>query len=164
MRIYHLVKMLLAVSVLAIVLSPAHVLARGRGGGYAGNGSVSVRGYYRGHGTYVAPHYRSAPTRGYANSRSDFGSSMQGRYGWSSQYNHTSRFEGTYKTGYLKVERSQSARMTFLRMHGYSKLPAGYEIDHIRPLSQGGSDTPENMQLLTKEQHHVKTARERHKD
>jgi 5-methylcytosine-specific restriction endonuclease McrA len=164
MRVCQLAKILLAVSVLAIVFAPDHVLARGRGGGYAGSGSVAVRGYYRSHGTYVAPHYRSAPSRGHAKGRSNYGITAQGRSGWSSQYNQTSRYEGTYETGYPRVERSQSARMTFLLRHGYSKLPSGYEIDHIRPLSQGGSDSPENMQLLTKEQHHLKTARERHKD
>jgi 5-methylcytosine-specific restriction endonuclease McrA len=61
------------------------------------------------------------------------------------------------------VERSQSARMTFLHSHGYHDLPRGYEIDHIIPLSQGGADTSDNMQLLTIDEHHQKTARERHR-
>lgn len=164
MRLNYLAKILLVLPVLSIVLNPDYGLARGKGGGYAGSGSVAVRGYYRANGTYVASHYRSAPGRSHAIGRGNYGISGLGGSGWSSPYNQTLRYEGSYKTGYPKVERSQTARMTFLRMHGYCKLPPGYEIDHIRPLSQGGSDTPENMQLLTSEQHHLKTARERHKD
>lgn len=69
----------------------------------------------------------------------------------------------SYKTtGKPKVERNSSARNDFLKSKGYSKVPSGYEVDHIIPLSQGGQDTPNNMQLITKEQHKQKTAKERH--
>lgn len=68
----------------------------------------------------------------------------------------------TYSTtGMPKVKRSMAIRNQFLRSKGYSEVPEGYEVDHIVPLSQGGSDTPDNMQLLTVEQHRLKTARER---
>lgn len=68
----------------------------------------------------------------------------------------------TYSTtGKPKVKRSMAVRNQFLRSQGYAKVPDGYEVDHIIPLSQGGSDTPDNMQLLTVEQHRQKTARER---
>jgi len=68
----------------------------------------------------------------------------------------------TYKTtGQPKVERSSTAKKQFLKENGYHKEPNGYQVDHIKPLSQGGSDTPNNMQLLTKEQHKQKTANER---
>jgi hypothetical protein len=68
----------------------------------------------------------------------------------------------TYSTtGQPKVKRSAAAKNQFLRNKGYSETPDGYEVDHIIPLSQGGSDTPDNMQLLTVEQHRLKTARER---
>jgi len=40
-------------------------------------------------------------------------------------------------------------------------VPEGYEIDHIKPVSQGGSDSLDNLQLLTKEQHKAKTKIER---
>lgn len=68
----------------------------------------------------------------------------------------------TYKTtGMPKVERSASARNQFLRSQGYRKAPKGYEVDHITPLSKGGQDNPSNMQLLPKQAHKQKTARER---
>jgi 5-methylcytosine-specific restriction endonuclease McrA len=68
----------------------------------------------------------------------------------------------TYSTtGQPKVKRSAAAKNQFLRSKGFSETPDGYEVDHIIPLSQGGSDTPDNMQLLTVEQHRLKTARER---
>lgn len=68
----------------------------------------------------------------------------------------------TYSTtGKPKVKRNMAARSRFLRSQGYDDTPDGYEVDHIIPLSQGGEDTPENMQLLTKAEHRRKTARER---
>ena len=68
----------------------------------------------------------------------------------------------TYKTtGQPKVVRSSSARQEFLKSKGNSKVPAGYQVDHIVPLSQGGRDVPNNMELITIEQHKQKTASER---
>lgn len=64
-------------------------------------------------------------------------------------------------TGKPKVKRSSANKKQFLNNMGYTSVPYGYEIDHIVPLSQGGSDSPYNMQLLTVEQHKAKTARER---
>jgi len=64
-------------------------------------------------------------------------------------------------TGKPKVVRSASNKKDFLKSRGYESTPYGYEIDHIIPLSQGGSDDPSNMQLLTVSQHQQKTARER---
>ena len=76
----------------------------------------------------------------------------------------TKYFSGeTYKTtGQPKVDRSSSARHEFLKGLGKSKVPAGYQVDHIVPLSQGGKDIPSNMQLITVEQHKQKTTREKH--
>ena len=48
----------------------------------------------------------------------------------------------------------------FLKKEGLKELPKGKEIDHIRPLADGGSDTVHNMQILTEKQHATKTARE----
>lgn len=68
----------------------------------------------------------------------------------------------TYKTtGQPKVERSSSSKHEFLKSKGYSNVPTGYQVDHKIPLSQGGKDVPSNMQLLSKEEHKQKTARER---
>lgn len=79
------------------------------------------------------------------------------------EINGTKYIQGeTYKTtGQPKVERSTTAKKQFLKENGYTKEPNGYQVDHIKPLSQGGSDTPNNMQLLTKEQHKQKTIKER---
>lgn len=71
--------------------------------------------------------------------------------------------ENYKKTGMPKVKRSNSARDQFLKQKGYEKLPKGYEVDHIIPLSEGGKDEPSNMQLLPKEVHKQKTANERKK-
>ncbi len=67
----------------------------------------------------------------------------------------------SYKSGMPKVDRSQSAKSEFLRQRGLTKTPPGYQIDHVQPLNKGGADTPQNMQLLTKEQHLFKTNQER---
>lgn len=66
-----------------------------------------------------------------------------------------------YKSGHPKVKRNQASKKEFLKSKGYNKTPKGYEVDHIVPLSQGGTDSPSNMQLLTKEQHRQKTKAER---
>ena len=68
----------------------------------------------------------------------------------------------SYKTtGQPKVQRSSSSKQQFLKGKGYNSVPKGYQVDHITPLSQGGRDTPDNMQLITIEEHKQKTARER---
>ena len=67
-----------------------------------------------------------------------------------------------YKTtGQPKVERSSSARQKFLKSKDYTKVPTGYQVDHIIPLSKGGRDIPSNMQLIPIKQHKQKTAVER---
>ena len=44
-----------------------------------------------------------------------------------------------------------------VRSQGLTARPEGYEVDHSIPLCAGGADSPENMQLLTREQHREKT-------
>ncbi len=66
-----------------------------------------------------------------------------------------------YQTGYPKVERSSTVRSEFLSQRGYSRAPAGYEVDHIVPLSRGGADATYNMQLLPTSVHKAKTDQER---
>ncbi|MBK7385146.1 MAG: HNH endonuclease [Flavobacteriales bacterium] len=71
-------------------------------------------------------------------------------------------YNRTYSTtGLPMVKRSEANRAAFLRSQGYASVPIGYEVDHIIPLSQGGTDDPSNMQLLTIEEHDRKTAQER---
>lgn len=48
----------------------------------------------------------------------------------------------------------------FLKKEGLTKIPKGKEIDHKKPLVDGGSDSVRNMQLLTIKQHAAKTKRE----
>jgi hypothetical protein len=69
-----------------------------------------------------------------------------------------------YKTsGLPKVKRSESAKKRFLKSKGYKRVPPGYEVDHIIPLSKGGKDEPSNMQLIPKSVYKQKTAGERKK-
>lgn len=56
-----------------------------------------------------------------------------------------------------RPERSRAQVRAFLRQQGLERTPEGYEVDHIVPLCAGGKDAPENMQLLTREQHREKT-------
>lgn len=71
-------------------------------------------------------------------------------------------YDRTYSTtGLPMVKRSEANRAAFLKSKGYNAVPSGYEVDHIIPLSQGGTDDPSNMQLLTIEEHDRKTAIER---
>lgn len=69
--------------------------------------------------------------------------------------------DSCYTTGYNVVKRNLTNKKKFLKSKGYKKTPEGYEVDHITPLSQGGTDCPDNMQLLTIEEHRRKTAKER---
>jgi len=44
-----------------------------------------------------------------------------------------------------------------------SRLPkVANEVDHIVPLSQGGTDDPSNLRAINRECHRAKTAREAH--
>ena len=71
------------------------------------------------------------------------------------------RADSYYKSSGLLKERSSAAKQEFLRQHGLKEVPEGYEVDHIVPLSAGGSDDPSNMQLLPKSLHRLKTDWER---
>jgi 5-methylcytosine-specific restriction endonuclease McrA len=66
-----------------------------------------------------------------------------------------------------RIQRDRAAVREFRRLH---PCPAtgrtagacpGWEIDHIRPLHQGGADAPCNLQWLTEAAHRAKTAAER---
>ena len=70
---------------------------------------------------------------------------------------HASSASGVQRDSHGKIKRSQEAKRSFLKQHGLTKVPKGYEVDHRVPLCAGGSDSPSNMQLLTKAQHRAKT-------
>ena len=59
-----------------------------------------------------------------------------------------------------KPKRDPAVVDRFLKKKGLTKIPKGKEIDHKKPLVDGGPDTVRNMQLLTEKQHAEKTARE----
>jgi hypothetical protein len=59
-----------------------------------------------------------------------------------------------------RVKRSAAAKRVFLLAEGYKRQPAGFEVDHVIPLWAGGSDKPDNMELLPKTVHHEKTCEE----
>lgn len=60
-----------------------------------------------------------------------------------------------------KPERSEAKKRQFLKQQGLDKVPPGFEVDHIVPLSKGGADESYNMQLIPKEMHKQKTKMER---
>lgn len=60
-----------------------------------------------------------------------------------------------------EIVRRLEVRDTFLTAFGYGSVPTGYEVHHIMPLSEGGSDTPDNMILVEKEIHDKITAEHR---
>jgi len=59
-----------------------------------------------------------------------------------------------------KPKRDPEVVERFLKRKGLDDAPLGKEVDHIKPLEDGGPDTVRNLQLLTKKQHAEKTARE----
>ncbi|HOU22068.1 MAG TPA: HNH endonuclease signature motif containing protein [Kiritimatiellia bacterium] len=115
-----------------VLLGATDALAQRRSSG----GRNSSWSYYGGRATYSQPATYKVGSTTYA----------------SGQY---------YQSGYPKVERSSAVRSEFLSQRGYSSTPAGYQVDHVVPLSQGGADATYNMQLLPTSMHRAKTAQER---
>jgi len=57
-------------------------------------------------------------------------------------------------------KRSPKIIKTFLEKKGLKKAPKGKEVDHKKPLVDGGSDSLSNLQLIKKSTHKKKTAKE----
>ena len=57
---------------------------------------------------------------------------------------------GVHRDSHGRIARSSKARTEFKKATGYPHGRPGYVIDHIVPLSRGGSDSPGNMQWQTK--------------
>ncbi|HVP57120.1 MAG TPA: hypothetical protein VMU02_03395, partial [bacterium] len=99
-------RLILIITLLALVLCPSALLGKGT--------HYSSRSHHsRSHTALHVRHHRS--------------------------HSYATKYEPgqTYKTtGEPKVERSESAKEAFLRAHGYRRVPPGYEVDHIIPLSE----------------------------
>ncbi len=50
------------------------------------------------------------------------------------------------------VERSEATKAAYLKAHGIDD-PAGWQLHHIQPLSEGGADDVHNMVLISPEDH-----------
>lgn len=61
------------------------------------------------------------------------------------------------------TKRKHSTRKKFLEKRGLKKTPRGKEVDHKKPLADGGSDSLRNMRLIKKSVHKKKTASEARK-
>ena len=59
------------------------------------------------------------------------------------------------------IVRNLIARNEFLELCGLDSVPEGYEVHHIIPLSEGGTDDPSNMVLLSSEEHQAITSAHR---
>ena len=59
------------------------------------------------------------------------------------------------------IRRNETAKREFMRRTGYPHGRPGYVVDHIMPLSKGGTDDPSNMQWQTKEEAKAKDRWER---
>lgn len=68
---------------------------------------------------------------------------------------------GTTHVDASDVDRSLAVRNQFLADHGYTSVPDGFEVHHIIPVSEGGSDSTDNMILIDEEQHDQITAAHR---
>lgn len=66
---------------------------------------------------------------------------------------HAGEIPDTTHVDASDVNRSLAVRNQFLADHGYVCVPDGFEVHHIVPVSQGGSDSTDNMILIDKEQH-----------
>ena len=59
------------------------------------------------------------------------------------------------------ITRSEAVKSDFLAMYGHNDIPDGYEIHHIVPLSEGGTDTTDNIMLVREDVHDQITAAHR---
>lgn len=159
------VRRFLGASLLAVLVGPALMQAA----------SGHVRGYTRRNGTYVAPHYRSAPRShgsiGYLSPRARTYRYSQPRtyrppraktysYRYSAPRSTSRRslpkWRGPGSASCPTCRRDSRGRFVrsgaahrFMRQTGYPHGRPGYVVDHVIPLACGGRDDPSNMQWQT---------------
>ena len=118
---------------------------------------VYVHGYYRKDGTYVPPHYRSAPSTSHPTTPKKPSSGTTASPGTTSVPRtttsphattspHSGRCTTCPRDENGRIKRSSAARSEFMRQTGYPHGRPGYVVDHIVPLECGGADSPGNMQ------------------
>lgn len=66
--------------------------------------------------------------------------------------------DGTDHIDAEDIVRNPAVRAEFLSILGYDSTPEGYEVHHIIPLSEGGTDDISNMVLLEEDDHAQITA------
>lgn len=64
---------------------------------------------------------------------------------------------GNYRKASLRDERKEETTKAFLEKYGYDMLPAGFELHHIVPISQGGADSVKNLIMLSIDDHQIVT-------
>lgn len=143
-------------------------VAKGRGGSHSPRGpraakthksktsankSVHVRGYTRKDGTYVAPHYRSAPGAADHSASVTATSTRSYRRGYMAE--GIAPHSSVSRDKHGRIKRSKAARAEFMRSHPCpstgktSGRCPGYIVDHVHALECGGPDAASNMQWQT---------------
>jgi len=62
-----------------------------------------------------------------------------------------------------KRKRKASTVKKFLKKKGLKKVPKSKQVDHKKPLADGGTDSQKNLRLIKKSTHKKKTATEARK-
>src|SRR5437867_9103407 len=58
-------------------------------------------------------------------------------------YHRTSHYAASAtRDNHGRIKRSESAKRQFMKQSGYAHGRKGYVVDHVVPLSKGGSDSP----------------------
>ena len=154
---------LFLIALIILCFSIGDVISRGGGGGGHGGGKG---GHYTGGpgGGRKGSHYSNPSTGNHYGRRGSSSGSYSSHAGSghvfepSITYSSPARLHSSVvRDEKGKIVRSEAAKEAFLRSRGLTKVPPGYQVDHIIPLYAGGSDTPSNMQLLTVSEHQAKT-------